>query len=131
VKKDKEYIEWWDSIAFEYDSKVLSPLYPMVKNPIFKFVEGLNSKDYERVVDLGCGRGEFLGFLSRRFKEVWGIDWSKNMLRIASETHKGKKNVHLIRLDIRGLKAFYEYFDLAFSINAIAPHDASVAEDMV
>ncbi|MBE9593837.1 MAG: class I SAM-dependent methyltransferase, partial [Proteobacteria bacterium] len=61
---------WWDSIAAEYDSKVLSPLDKGVKNPLFKFVEGLNPKDYERVVDLGCGRGKFLGFLSQRFKDV-------------------------------------------------------------
>ncbi|MDH5363643.1 MAG: class I SAM-dependent methyltransferase [Dehalococcoidia bacterium] len=124
-------MEWWDSIAFEYKSKVLSPLYPGVKNPIFKLVEGLNSKDYERVADLGCGRGEFLGFLSQRFKEVWGIDWSKNMLHVARKMHKGNKNVYLKRLDIRNLESLYGYFDLAFSINTITPYDISVAEEMV
>ena len=128
AEKDREY---WDSRAFDYKSKVLSPLYPGVKNPVWKFVDGLNSKQYERVADLGCGEGKFLGFLSRHFKEVWGIDWSKNMLHIAREKKKERKNVHLKRLDIRNLETFYGYFDAVFSINAIAPYDISVAEDMV
>lgn len=131
TEKDREYLEWWDSIAFEYESKVLSPRWPGVKNPVFKFVEELDSKGHERIVDLGCGTGEFLSFLSQHFEEVWGIDWSKNMLRIAKKMHKGNKNVHLKRLDIRNLKPFYGYFDLAFSINTITPYDISVARDMV
>jgi SAM-dependent methyltransferase len=131
TEKDREYMEWWDSIASEYEQKVLSPLYSGVKNPLFKFIEGLTPEDYERVVDLGCGRGEFLGFLSQHFEEVWGLDWSKNMLHIAKKTHKGNKNVHFKRLDIRNLETFYGYFDLAFSINTIAPYDTSVAEDMI
>lgn len=131
TEKDRECMERWDSRAFDYKSKVLSPLYPGVKNPVFKFVYGLNSKQYERVADLGCGRGEFLGFLSQHFKEVWGIDWSKNMLHIAKKINKERKNVHLKRLDIRNLGTFYGYFDAVFSINTIAPYDISVAEDMV
>jgi hypothetical protein len=46
TEKDREYRTWWDSIAAEYDSKVLSPLDKGVKNPLFTFVEGLNPKDY-------------------------------------------------------------------------------------
>jgi SAM-dependent methyltransferase len=131
TEKDREYMAWWDSIAAEYESKQLSPLDKGVKNPLFKFVVGLNPKDYERVVDLGCGRGKFLGFLSQRFKEVWGIDWSKDMLRIAEETYKRNKNIHLKRLDIRNLKPFYGYFDAAFLINTLTTYDVSVAEDII
>ena len=131
TEKDREYRKWWDSIASEYESKQLSPLDKRVKNPIFKFVEGLNPKDYERVVDLGCGRGKFLGFLSQRFKEVLGFDWSKDMLRIAEETYKRNKNIHLKRLDIRNLKPFYGYFDAAFLINTLTTYDVSVAEDII
>ena len=131
TEKDREYMEWWDSIAAEYESKVLSPLDKGVKNPIFKFVDGLNPKEYERVVDLGCGRGKFLGFLSQRFKDVWGFDWSKEMLRIAEETNKRNKNIHLKRADIRDLKNFYGYFDAAFMINTLTTYDVSVAEDMI
>lgn len=131
TQKDKEYMEWWDSIAFEYESKVLSPLYHDVKNPIFEFVDKLDFRNYKRAVDLGCGKGKFLSFLSQHFTEVWGFEWSKNMLRIAEKNCKGSKNVHLKRLDIRNMKSFHMYFDIAFSINTIAPHDISVAKDMV
>ena len=131
TEKDREYRVWWDSIAAEYESKVLSHLDNGVKNPIFKFVERLNPKDYEKVVDLGCGIGKFLGFLSQRFKDVWGFDWSKEMLRIAEETNKRNENIHLKRADIRDLKTFYGYFDAAFMINTLTTYDVSVAEDMI
>lgn len=130
TEKDKEYMDWWDSIAYEYESKVLSPLYSGVKNPVYNFVDKLDSRYYKRVVDLGCGRGKFLSFLSRRFKDVWGFEWSKNMILVTEKNLKGKKNVHLKRLDIRNMKPFHSYFDIAFSINSIVPHDMKVARNM-
>jgi len=130
-KKDKEYMEWWDSIAPEYKSKVLSPLAPGVKNPIHGFVNKLNPKHYKRVADLGCGPGDFLGFLSKRFQEVWGIDWSENMLRMAAKRYGRKKNIHLEKLNIRNLKKYYGYFDAAFSINTIPSYSDTLAEEML
>jgi len=129
--KDKEYLLWWDSLANEYESKVLSPLYKGVKNPVFEFVTGVNSQVYKKAADIGCGSGELLVFLSEHFEEVWGLDWSRNMLRIARERLRGRKNVRLQRIDIRNLASFYDYFDIAFSINTIAPYDISVAKLMI
>lgn len=131
AEKDKEYAEWWDSLAQNYESKVLSPLDPSVKNPIFSFVSRLDFKNYKRVVDLGCGTGQFLPFLSKYFEEVWGFEQSENMLRLAKKRIQGTKNVYFKRLDIRNLKTYYGYFDIAFTINTIAPYDISLAEDIV
>ncbi len=129
--KDGEYLEWWDTLAYEYEPKVLSPFHQKVKNPLFTFVDSLDSREHKRAADLGCGRGGFLVFLSRHFEEVWGFDWSINMLRVARKELKGNSKVHLKRLDIRNLKNFYGYFDIVFSINAIAPADVSMAKDML
>lgn len=131
TRKDREYMEWWDSVASDYESKILSPLYPEVKNPIWDFVDQLSAKDYKKVLDLGCGRGDLLSFLSQRFEEVWGIDWSKNMLKIAENGNNSSKNVHLKRMNIRNLEIFYDYFDVIFSINTIAPYSATVAQEML
>ncbi len=131
TRKDREYLKWWNSIAFEYESKELSPLSPKVKNPVFGFIEGLNSNDYQKVADLGCGTGVFLGFLSLHFKEVWGIDWSRNMLHIAKKKNRDLQNVHLKKLDIRNLRTFYGYFDAVFSINSIIASDISVDQEIV
>lgn len=121
MEKTLNYKKWWDSVAYDYERKVLSPLYPGVKNPVYDFVASLNSEEYKRVADLGCGRGELLIFLAERFEEVWGIDWSDKMLSVAEKTVKGKTNVHLKKLDIRNLKTLYGHFDLVFTINTIAP----------
>jgi len=131
TRKDREYMEWWDSVAWDYEWKILSSLYPEVRTPIWDFVNELSAKDYKKVLDSGCGRGDLLGFLSQRFEEVWGIDWSKNMLRIAESANSSSKNVHLKRMNIRNLEIFYDYFDVIFSINTIAPYNATVAQEML
>jgi len=130
-ERDREYMEWWDSIAFEYESKVLSPLYSGVKNPIWDFLGQLNTKDYKKALDLGCGTGKLLDSLSQHFEEVWGIDWSKNMLQIAESTNSSNKNVRLKRMDIRNLEIFYDYFDAIFSINTIASYSFAAARQML
>jgi len=128
MKKTTDYKKWWDSLAYNYEGKVLSPLYPGVKNSIYDFVANLSSEKFKRVADLGCGRGEFLVFLADHFEEVWGIDWSERMLSVAEKTLKAKTNVHLKKLDIRDLKTWYGYFDLVFAINTIAPDTPGAAK---
>ena len=131
MDKTLEHRKWWDSLALDYEGKVLSPLYPGVTNPIYDFVSSLNSEEYKRAADLGCGRGEFLAFLSQHFDEVWGIDWSEEMLRVARKAIGGRANVRLKRLDMMDLRIFYGYLDIAFAINAIAPSSPEAAKRMV
>lgn len=131
TRKDREYMKWWDSVAWDYESKVLSPLYPEVKNPLWEFVNQLSPNDYKKVLDLGCGTGKLLGFLSQRFEEVWGIDWSKSMLQIAQSENGTNRNVRLKRMDIRNLEVFYDYSDIIFSINTIASYSLTVAKEML
>ena len=39
-----------------------------------------------RVLDIGCGRGESLVWLSRQGAMAWGVDYSSDALRIARRT---------------------------------------------
>lgn len=121
----------WDSRALDYTEKILSPLYSGVKNPIYEFVKTLNANNYKRVADMGCGRGEFLTFLAQHFEEVWGIDWSDEMLRIASEKTQEYKNVFLRNLDIKDIECFSDYFDITFTINSILPNKPIEAKQML
>ena len=55
--------------ADEYD-------YEMILNTFFK--------DCEKILDIGCGRGNFINFSNKR-KSVYGIDIDKNMVKFCSK----------------------------------------------
>jgi len=46
-----------------------------------------------KVLDLGCGTGEFLNELKKRGCDVWGVDFDKNAIRSAEE-HFNLKNIY-------------------------------------
>jgi len=52
-------------------------------------------QDTDHIVDLGCGRGEFIEILQQRGKHVEGVDNSTSMLKKAE-----KKNIKFIKKDI-------------------------------
>jgi SAM-dependent methyltransferase len=51
-----------------------------------------------KVLDLGCGRGEFLAELQKRGYEVWGVDFDRNAIEVA-KNHFGLKNVFALSFD--------------------------------
>jgi len=118
--------EYWNSIAHEYD-ELLGPLTKGrgVVNPIYDFVKQLKHQEYERVADFGCGTGNFLLFLAKYFKEVWGIDFSEKMLEIARKKCGAYPNIRLEGLDMRDLQKLYGMFDIAFTINSILTDDSA------
>lgn len=46
-----------------------------------------------RILDIGCGIGDFLAELQRRKAEVWGVDFNRNHTEIASKKF-GLKNIY-------------------------------------
>jgi ubiquinone/menaquinone biosynthesis C-methylase UbiE len=76
------------------------------------------------VLDIGTGNGKVpIYLLSDRCKEVYGIDYSKELIRVAKEnlSKENKKNVHFILADARKLPFPSDCFDLA--IARLAPPD--------
>lgn len=73
-----------------------------------------NVKDI-RVLDLGCGIGEFTKYFSDNGAEkVVGIDISDRVLQYAKENNNSK-NIEYIKMDICELDAINDKFDLIFS----------------
>ncbi len=69
------------------------------------------------VLDIGCGIGRMLKPLAQRFRKVYGVDISPEMIRRAKERMKGLKNVEVWAnngRDLRPLRA--EQIDLALSL---------------
>lgn len=51
----------------------------------------------KRLLDLGCGTGFILELAQPYFEEIWGVDITPEMLKVAEEKFKAKgyKNIHL------------------------------------
>ena len=68
--------ENWDSK--DYDSK-----YEFVSRYGEELLSLLRAEKEERILDLGCGTGDLTHLISRKAKEVVGLDKSSNMIRTA------------------------------------------------
>ncbi len=63
------------------------------------------------ILEIGCGFGRLLEILSKNSKKVTGIDYSKNLLRIARERLKDKKNIELHHMNAKKLDFKDNSFD--------------------
>lgn len=57
---------------------------------------GMRVKPEDSVVDIGCGVGRLTRALAARAREVWAIDVSPEMLRLAKNHNGGLTNVHWV-----------------------------------
>ena len=69
------------------------------------------------VLDVGCGVGRVERYLAPRVRELWAIDVSAEMLRLARERLAGVSNVHLREVGNREFLASFEdrRFDVVLS----------------
>jgi SAM-dependent methyltransferase len=75
-----------------------------------------------RVIDVGCGRGDISIEMARRYpwlKEVWGADFSHEMLAIAWAEAKPLKNVFFSEAEILRMPFADNSFDGTLSINML------------
>jgi ubiquinone/menaquinone biosynthesis C-methylase UbiE len=108
----------WNKIAEKYDDEVVSSFQNGVRNPLFKALKKVENSKRKIVADIGCGRGDILDFLSRRFKKVYAIDFSPVMIDI-SRMRCPRKNTEFFVKDMRHLSEFKNKFDVAVSVNSI------------
>ena len=109
----------WDKIATNYYSEILSPLKNSCHNPLFEDLRRIKGKN-KTVIDLGCGIGELLPELSKKFKEVIAIDYSKKMLETALHRNKRLKKVKYIQADMTNLgRKLHSFADVIISSNSI------------
>jgi len=112
--------EFFDCISKEWDIKHKQ------KKEVIKlenFVENLDLKEGEKVLDAGCGNGRLAPFIKKKIKEkgkIIGIDFSEKMI------NRGKKNGNLkkvsyIQTDIHYLPFKKNSFDSVICL-AIFPH---------
>ncbi|MDR2204385.1 MAG: methyltransferase domain-containing protein [Nitrososphaerota archaeon] len=87
-KNEKYSIKKYDSIADKYDQTADGKFTAKVKEKLFKTCTVANG---DKVLDVGCGSGDFVYAISCRAKiQAYGIDISPNMIK---ECQKKYKNV--------------------------------------
>lgn len=119
---------YWEIVAKDYEHEEISPLLGGVKNPLYKYIQGLKQEFRHCAVDLGCGTGVLLPFLAENFGSVIGIDWAAKMLKRAKENTARYNNVHLLQMDARYLSSLKIRPDVVCSINSINVPDNCIIE---
>ncbi len=100
-KYTKKTVRYYDSIASCY---IISGAAVVLENKLNKFAKLLHGK---KILDIGCGPGHDTGYLTRRNFDCLGIDLSKEMIKLARSTFKGKFEI----MDFLDLKFKDNSFD--------------------
>ncbi len=100
---------WSDRLTYMYDQKIRLKI---VETIIAKY---FNNK-IDRVLDFGCGSGDFSSLLAEYSKKVISVDIAKEIIDIAKSKYN-KPNIHFNILDEVELEE--EKFELVLSITVL------------
>ncbi len=104
----------WNNSAENYYDDVISPLKNSLSNPLFDDLQSFNGK----IVELGCGIGEIIPFLSKNFDEVHAWDYSEKMIEKAMKKNAELKNVFFEVKNIIDLNE-KNIFDVVIAVNSL------------
>lgn len=115
----------WNYAAYDYDEKFISPLKVKQKNHLLKCIDGIRGQKLI-VADVGCGNGSFIAnhlASNHWFDKIYGIDFSDDMIKIATEKCKKFSNVTFHKINIKNLYSGLKQDkpNIIFSINSILP----------
>lgn len=101
----------WDRLAKakKYHEEILSPI--KQKQTREKILRKIGKG--HKAIDLGCGLGELIPHLIKRYDEVVAIDFSQGMIEKARQ-----KGGRVEKADLKNLRKYRKY-DTAISINSI------------
>jgi SAM-dependent methyltransferase len=126
-------VEAWNSVAEDYIYKKMPTLY---QDPFFKFLTDRVSLTKEMTsLDIGCGAGVYSIALAPYVKEVYGVDFSPNMITMANRLAEEEKSANATFL----CENWYTYdisewenqFDIVFAHMTPAIADFTTFEKMI
>ena len=106
---------YWEKISPDYEKEI----FDVLQNDRKGLIRGAIKKYSGTVIDIGCGVGKWLPFLSSSFKKVYAVDISGGNIATAKRNHSSLKNIQYQRLDVSSKNGRIPRFDLAVCINAI------------
>lgn len=87
----------------------------------------IKNKKAKKVLDLGCGTGQYTYLLSKKGYEVTGVDISKSMIEIAKKKYKTKKNINFIHKDLKKIN-LKNKFDIVVALFDVLSFQNSKSE---
>ncbi len=110
----------WDEISTKkkYFENVLSPFSDDNAARIIRRAIGRFASKRRSVLELGCGIGLLVPFLSENFKRVYSTDYSQGMVNTAKRMNSKFKNVIYRRKDMRRLN-YKNHFNVIVTVNSI------------
>ena len=120
----------WDKIADRYEEEIISPFQEGVINPLYDAIRAIPDRTTLTAIDLGCGTGPLLPFLSRNFKSVVAVDFSPRMIEKARE-RVDAKNISYHCSSLADLAPFHGQIDVAVSVNSILFPSSVVVNQML
>lgn len=89
-----------------------------------KFLEKItrNSSELSRIIDLGCGIGDFTIDLAKRypqFKEIVGIDFLDEAIELSKKYEEKFENVKFMKKDLLNLPFKDRSYDISVCINVL------------
>lgn len=109
----EQNIRTFNKVAKTYDRGLVKRWSYLIQE---KVIESLNIKKNSKILDVGCGTGILLLILSKReYLDLYGIDISKEMLKIAKSKLQGKAKFKLISIENLNYR---NKFDYVFSVDA-------------
>jgi ubiquinone/menaquinone biosynthesis C-methylase UbiE len=122
----------FDRWSTRYDRTLLQRLF--FKPSHRMLLETLTADDW-RILDIGCGTGQFAARVLRRFPraQVWGLDLSDGMLRQGQERCQAAAGrLHLVQADSERLPFADDFFDAITCTHSFHhyPHQEQVLAEM-
>jgi ubiquinone/menaquinone biosynthesis C-methylase UbiE len=90
-----------------------------------KALRYLPDKEKQRILDIGCGRGEFVQHLAKRGHSCEGIDYSRDAIDIAGECagksldKQGLQNCRFQIMDAQAMQFDNDVFDAIFMLDVV------------
>lgn len=102
----------FDEVAEFYDRIFPEHIFNYYLQKRIKFIRSICAKTSLKILDVGCGTGTLIYYLSKYGYDVWGIDNSSKMVEIASQKLPGRiKKCDMLYIDFEN-----ESFDMVISI---------------
>lgn len=106
----------WDAWALNPPDEDPPP--PAEAGVVAELLAGLPGRKRMTVADLGCGRGDWLPFLTAHFGNVVAVDYAPGTLAVARRAHGGGR-VIFRRRDLRDLKPFRGTLHVALLLDSL------------
>lgn len=106
----------WNSIAKQYNQEIFD-VFASDKNQLLPLLFNKHANPLGKAMDFGCGNGKAFPYLAPRFKEIWAIDISQELIDQAKT--RGFHNIKFQQKDLAKSKVSLPKVDFVFSCNVI------------